>query len=118
MTDIEPHKVEMPTPGIIEFSGTVTPEAVKSFTEMFKEQRPLTTVTMWGLADLPWWKDWYWRIRGALFGDPYPEEVIVSGPVRLDHIETLEPIEGMHHITGRFTKAGVWQIDPPDEEVL
>jgi len=68
---------------------------------------------------VPRWRRWFWRIREAIGGEPYPTILLASGPARLD-VSTEEPVPGVVLVTGGFTRTGEWWVDPslrdPDAE--
>lgn len=65
-------------------------------------------LSLWGPdPDLPWWKHWFYRIRQALGGQPYPHICLASGPANLKFEKEYEDGEDIV-MTGSFTKAGVW----------
>lgn len=70
-----------------------------------------TEIVLYAPAVLPWWKDWYWRLRGRLFGHPYPEEVVASGMAYVDSTIREDPTGGTT-VTGRFRGTGKWEIKP------
>jgi len=59
----------------------------------------------------PRWKHWFWRIREALGGKPYPTILLASGPATLS-IDSEEPVPGVTLVSGTFTRTGEWWVDP------
>lgn len=70
------------------------------------EGTTVTDVYLYGPADLPWWKDWAYRIAGRLFGTPYPEVVIAHGAARLEGVEVDEATIGV-----TFRADGEWEVE-------
>ena len=67
-------------------------------------------VFLYGPATLPWWKNWFYRLRENLRGTPYPSVLIAKGPATFN-IESEVDDGGDVVISGTFTKTGKWSID-------
>ena len=87
------------------FNATLTKEGSDLFDDMLKGTGPVEIV-MYGPADLPWYRDWYWRLRERFFGDRYPEAVIASGKAYMDG--TI--IDDGTRVHGTFRAAGKWEV--------
>ena len=56
-----------------------------------------------------WWRHWFYKIREAIRGTPYPTIVLASGPATINFDDEYE--DGNDIVfSGSFTKAGTWDI--------
>ena len=60
--------------------------------------------------NIRWWRHWFYRIREALTGEPYPTILLASGPATLS-VES-EEIGSEVIFTGSFRASGEWSLDP------
>ena len=87
----------------------VTGSFTGTFAEIRSDWEPWggpVEITLYGPADLPWWKHWFYVAMGRLRGWPYPETAIVGGPISITGID--EDPEGS--VTFHYTADGRFKV--------
>jgi hypothetical protein len=101
--------------GLKDVSGTFAGELDDGVAALLGETTDIHTLYLYGPdPNIRWWRHWFYRIREAVRGTPYPTIILASGPATMQFEEKHEDEQDVI-FSGTFTKAGDWYFH--DKEV-